>query len=85
MVSIGSLEIPLGLLGFWYALPRGSSVFRTNKLAVKAAGSNPRFAEASGITPDNARVVGVIISTVLGAVGIVVYAQSYGHPAIWPH
>ncbi len=80
VVSIGSLEIPLGLLGFFGMLCLVVHLFFRTKigLAVKAAGSNPRFAEASGITPDSTRVVGVVISTVLGAVGIVVYAQSYG-------
>src|SRR5690606_26733825 len=32
----------------------------------------------SGIDPDRTRTVGVVLSTVLGAIGIVVYAQSYG-------
>ena len=73
-------EIPVGLLGFFGLLCLLVHLcFRTKLgLAVKAAGSNPRFAEAAGIQPDKTRIVGVVLSTVLGAIGIVVYAQSYG-------
>lgn len=46
--------------------------------AMTAVGSNPDYARASGISSDKMRTVSVIISTVLGAVGIVVYQQSYG-------
>ncbi|HUW70965.1 MAG TPA: ABC transporter permease [bacterium] len=46
--------------------------------ALTAVGSNPDYARASGISSDRMRTVSVIISTVLGAVGIVVYQQSYG-------
>ncbi len=46
--------------------------------AMIAAGSNPRFAEASGISVDRMRVIGTTISTVIAAVGIIVYAQSFG-------
>ncbi len=45
---------------------------------LKAAGDNPRFAEASGINVNYYRVVGTAMSTVLGAVGIIVFSQSYG-------
>ncbi|NMB24145.1 MAG: ABC transporter permease [Firmicutes bacterium] len=80
LVSLGGVEVPVGLLAFFGLLCLlVHLVFRTKLgLAVKAAGSNPRFAEAAGIKPDKTRQVGVILSTVLGAIGIVVYAQSYG-------
>lgn len=79
-VSLGGLEIPLGLLGFFGLMCLLVHLFFSTKmgLAVKAAGANPRFAQASGIDPDRTRTVGVVLSTVLGAIGIVVYAQSYG-------
>jgi hypothetical protein len=47
-------------------------------VAMYAAGDNPRFAEAAGINVDKYRIIGTIISTILGAVGILVYAQSFG-------
>ncbi len=47
-------------------------------IAMYTAGDNPRFAEASGINVNRYRIIGTIVSTMLGAVGILVYAQSYG-------
>jgi simple sugar transport system permease protein len=46
--------------------------------AMTAVGSNPNYARASGISVDRMRTVSVVLSTVLGAVGILVYEQSYG-------
>jgi simple sugar transport system permease protein len=43
-----------------------------------AVGSNPDFARAGGVSVDRMRTISVIISTMLGAVGILVYQQSYG-------
>ena len=45
---------------------------------MQAVGNNPRFAESVGINVDRMRIVGTVLSTVLGAVGILVYSQSYG-------
>jgi simple sugar transport system permease protein len=47
-------------------------------LAMQAGGMNPRFAQASGINVDRMRILGTILSTILGAVGILVYAQGFG-------
>jgi simple sugar transport system permease protein len=46
--------------------------------AMTAVGSNPDFARASGVSIDRMRTTSVVLSTVLGAVGIVVFQQSYG-------
>jgi len=46
--------------------------------AIIAVGSNPEFARASGINIDKMRIISVIMSTVLGAIGIIVYEQSFG-------
>ncbi|MDH7483622.1 MAG: ABC transporter permease [Spirochaetales bacterium] len=46
--------------------------------AMTAVGSNPEFARASGVDVDRMRTISVIISTFLGAVGIIVYQQSFG-------
>ena len=48
-------------------------------IAITAVGSNPTFARASGIDVDKMRVKGVVMSTVLGAIGIVVYTQGFGY------
>ena len=47
-------------------------------IMMKLAGANPVFARMSGIDVDRMRLLGTILSTVLGAVGIVIYSQSYG-------
>jgi len=46
--------------------------------AMTAVGSNPIYARASGISVDHMRTISVILSTLLGAVGILVYEQSFG-------
>ncbi len=54
--------------------------FRTKTgLAIQATGANPTFARASGIDVDKARVTGVALSTMLGAIGIVIYTQGFGY------
>ena len=45
---------------------------------MNAAGSNERFASATGINVNKQRILGVILSTILGAVGIIVFSQSFG-------
>jgi simple sugar transport system permease protein len=45
---------------------------------MKVVGANPRFAVVTGISVNRARILGTVISTILGAVGIIVYAQSFG-------
>ncbi len=53
--------------------------FRTKTgTALTAVGSNPEYARASGIRVDRMRTISVILSTWLGAVGILVYQQSFG-------
>lgn len=47
-------------------------------VAMAAVGNNPKFAEASGISVNKMRIVGTTLSTVLAAVGILVYSQSFG-------
>ena len=41
-------------------------------------GSNPEYARASGVNIDRMRTSSVVLSTVLGAIGIIVYQQSFG-------
>ena len=52
-------------------------------IAMSAAGSNPRFAEASGINVDRMRTLGTILSTMIAAVGIVVYSQAFGYAQLY--
>ena len=47
-------------------------------LSLQECGMNPKFAKASGIDVDRMRIVGTIMSTILGAIGILAYAQGFG-------
>ena len=78
--EIGSFEVPTGLLLFMLACCALVWLFSRSKtgVAMQAVGNNPRFAEATGIDVDKMRIIGTVLSTVLGAIGILVYSQSYG-------
>ncbi|PIE35809.1 ABC transporter [candidate division KSB3 bacterium] len=78
-------------LGTHFTFPTGTIVFiavlcllvwaffhTKTGTAVTAVGSNPEFAKASGIDIDHMRIRSVIMSTVLGGIGILLYQQSFG-------
>ena len=52
-------------------------------IAMTAVGSNPRFAEASGISVDRMRTIGTVLSTIIAAVGIVIYSQAFGYAQLY--
>ena len=74
------VKIPTGLLLMFLLCCLITAIALRTKsgIAMTASGSNPSFAKASGINIDKGRILGTLLSTVLGAVGIIVYAQSYG-------
>lgn len=74
------LYIPTGAILFFALLAIGMWAFLHTKTgtAMTAVGSNPQFARASGISVDKMRLLSVIMSTWLGAVGILVYQQGFG-------
>lgn len=78
--KLGSVAVPGGLLAFFGLCCAGIWWFFRTKLglAIVAVGSNPQFAKSAGINVDAMRIVATILSTVLAAIGIIVYAQSYG-------
>ena len=78
--SIGDFFVPTGLLLFMALCCVLVWLFSRSKtgIAMQAVGNNPRFAQAAGINVDKMRIIGTTLSTVLGAVGILVYSQSYG-------
>ncbi|MBR5520450.1 MAG: ABC transporter permease [Oscillospiraceae bacterium] len=47
-------------------------------IAMRAAGANPIYASAVGVNVNKQRIIGTILSTVLGALGIIIYAQAFG-------
>ncbi len=78
--SIGDFFVPTGLLLFMALCCYLVWLFTRSKTgqAMQAAGNNPRFAASTGIDVDKMRIIGTVLSTVIGAVGILVYSQSYG-------
>ena len=60
-----------------YFLSSDACLTRTG-IAMSAGGANHRFAEAAGVNVNRMRIIGTTISTVIAAVGIIVYSQSFG-------
>lgn len=83
--KIFGVEIPTGLLLFFLLCCFLMWLFSRSKagIAMSAAGSNPRFAEASGINVDHMRTLGTVLSTMIAAVGIVVYSQAFGYAQLY--
>lgn len=78
--KVFGITVPTGLYLFLGLASFLMWLFLRSKtgIAMSAAGANPRFAEATGININRMRTVGTILSTVIAAVGIVVYSQGYG-------
>ena len=52
-------------------------------IAITAGGTNPMFASAAGLNVDRGRILANIVSTCLGAIGIIIYAQSFGFAQLY--
>lgn len=78
--KIGKVTIPTGLLLFFALFAFIIWIYsQSNKgLSMRVAGSNEKFARSNGINVDKQRIKGTVISTVLAAIGIIVYSQSFG-------
>ncbi len=78
--EIGGVTIPTGLLIIFFIGCVLIWLFSKSKTGIMmtAEGDNPKFAKASAIPVNKMRIIGTILSTVLGSVGIMVYSQSYG-------
>lgn len=74
------LVFPTGLFLFVSVMCFLVWLFMRSRLGImmRTAGSNPVFAGATGINVNQMRILGMMLSTILGAIGIIVYAQSYG-------
>lgn len=75
-----NLVIPTGTILFFGLLALGMWAFLHTKTgtAMTAVGSNPTYARASGVNVDKMRMLSVVLSTWLGAIGILVYEQGFG-------
>lgn len=83
--KVFGVTVPSGTVIFFLVCCLLVWIFSRSKLGIRmsAVGSNPRFAEASGIDVDSMRTLGTILSTVLAAVGIVIYSQSFGYAQLY--
>jgi len=79
-VNLGGVVVPTGLmLAFALGCVLVGLFFRTRAgVTISAARSNPRFARAAGISDERTRIQATLMSTVIAAIGIVVFCQSYG-------
>ena len=79
-IEIGNVSIPTGTLLFFAILAFAIWAFLHTKTgtAMTAVGSNPTFAKAAGINVDRIRMLSVVMSTWLAAIGILVYEQGFG-------
>ncbi len=80
VMKINEVEIPMGLILLYVSISLCIYFYFNSKQGklMQAVGENEEFCTLSGINIDKVRIKAVIISTVIGAIGIVVYAQSYG-------
>jgi len=79
------IGIPTGLLLIFFTGCFLIWLFTRSKMgiAISAGGSNPVFAGAAGLNVDRGRIMANIISTILGAIGIVIYDQSFGYTQLY--
>jgi simple sugar transport system permease protein len=79
-IKIGNLVIPTGALLVFALLAFLMWAFLHTKTgtAMTAVGSNANFARAAGINIDRTRMLSVVMSTWLAAVGILMYEQGFG-------
>jgi simple sugar transport system permease protein len=78
--NVGGVTIPLGLILIFLLCCLMVWLFLRSKagIAMSGAGENQLFTTSSGINVDRMRILGTTVSTVLGAIGIIMYAQTYG-------
>ena len=78
--NIGSVRVPTGLLLTFALCTILVWIYNRSKIGTTmyVAGNNEAFALSNGINVDKQRIIGTIMSTVLAAIGIIVYSQSFG-------
>lgn len=79
-INIGKISIPVGTLLVFAVLAFAMWAFLHTKTgtAMTAVGSNPTFAKAAGVNVDKMRMLSVVMSTWLAAIGILIYEQGFG-------
>ncbi|HAP43708.1 MAG: ABC transporter [Spirochaetes bacterium GWD1_61_31] len=81
----GGFIFPTGLMMFVAACVVFMWFFLRTKTgtAMTAVGSNPDFARASGVSVEKMRTTSVVVSTIIGGIGILVYQQSFGFVQVY--
>lgn len=84
-IEIGDIIIPTGLLLIFLFFCLLMWLFTKSKsgIAITAGGMSPKFVKASGLNINKNRIIANILSTVLAAIGIIVYSQSYGYAQLY--
>jgi len=80
-IKIGShIIFPTGTILFFALLCFLVWAFFRTKIgtSMDAVGSNPEYARSCGVNVDKMRIISVILSTVITAIGILVYEESFG-------
>lgn len=74
------IVLPMGLILFFLFMCWVVWLFLRSKtgIAMSATGENQAFTISNGIKVDQMRILGTVVSTILGAIGIIMYAQAYG-------
>lgn len=75
-----SFTFPTGMFIFFAIMALIVWGFFKTKIgtAITAVGSNPEYARASGISINKMRTISVVLSSVIAAVGMIVYNQAFG-------
>ncbi|MDK2950460.1 MAG: simple sugar transport system permease protein [Kosmotogales bacterium] len=78
--EIGGVYVPTGGFLFFALMCLIVWIFFKSKTgtAMTATGSNPVYASSSGVNVNKMRLVSVIISSIIAAIGILVYEQGFG-------
>lgn len=79
-IHVNGITIPVGLLVFYGIIAAAIMLFFKSRAGnlMLAVGENEEFCNFSGVNINKVRIIAVIMSTVIGAIGICVYAQTYG-------
>lgn len=80
VLDIGKIKIPLGLLIFVGLICLLIYLYFKTKsgFTMKVISENEKFAYLSGVNINKYRTIAIILSTIIAAIGMCVYTQSYG-------
>ena len=79
-IKVGDIVIPFGLLLFFFTIAFLLYLFSKTRVGIifSSIAENEEVVKLSGINVNKYRTIGIILSTVIAAIGVIVYSQSYG-------